>query len=540
MLAAIAPLVAAISLQAALDARAGGAAGTGIAVGVIDHGAAKIYVAGNAGNGRPVDERTLFEIGSVTKTFTATALAVMTLHGDVTLNDPISKYLPPGVRAPSRNGRAITLLDLAEQRSGLPRLPTNMDDVGGDDPYADYTNADMYAFLNGYTLTRDPGASYEYSNYGVGLLGQLLANRMQTTYPQLVQNLVLAPLGMHQTGVMMTNEPDPALLAVGHDLSGAVVATWHAQSIAPAGQIASNLDDMLKYLRCNMGHGPLARACLFAQQPRAQGPPEHRIGLIWNVNSQTGNISHSGDTYGFHAFVAISRDRQTGVVALSNGPAVDDIAVHVMAPSYPIAGCPSSVPTSETDPSSYAGVYCNRSGGMTFSIRTATKPDELSIALLPQPAQNVLRVATDTFYAAQYGASFVFIRDRGQIIGLWLMQYGELIPAVRLGSHGDPLVTQLASPFPSTIPLDAARLEQYVGTYTAQGLGAFTVTLRDRALYVQLTGQAAVPVYASAIDQFFYKIVDAQIEFNRDAAGRITSLTLHQNGQTITAARAKP
>ncbi|MGB8907805.1 MAG: serine hydrolase [Candidatus Cybelea sp.] len=538
MLALIAPLMAAISLQAALDARVAGAPGTGIVVGVLDRGVQKIYAAGSAGNGREVDEHTLFEIGSVTKTFTATALALMALRGEVRLDDPIAKYLPKGVLAPSKGGKSITLLNLAEQRSGLPRLPTNMDDAGGGDPYAGYTTSDMYAFLNGYTLTRDPGASYEYSNYGIGLLGQLLANRAKTTYPQFMRRAVFDPLGMSDSALVMTGLADPALLAVGHDLSGAIVPTWHFQSAAPAGAIASNVNDMLKFLRCNMGEGPLAKACLFAQQPRAEGEPRHEIGLVWNVNPSTGIISHGGDTLGFHAFVAISRDRKTGVVVLSNGPAVADIATHVLVADYPLATCPSSVPASKTQPGSYVGVYCNASAGMTFTVENAAKPGELSIALLPQPAVDVPQIAPDRFYAALYGAEFKFIRQQESIVGLWLLQGGQRIPAVRLDSHGEPAVTQLASPFPAVVAVDAAALQEYVGTYTAAGLGTFVVTLRSGELYVQLTGQGALPVYASAKDEFFYKVVDAQIRFNRNSAGAVTSLTLHQNGQDLTAPKA--
>ena len=105
--------MAVISLQAALDARTAGFPVTGIALGVIDHGVQRVYVAGSDGNGRPVDERTLFEIGSVTKTFTATTLASMVLACQVRLTDPIAAYVPSGTRAPARDGKSITLLDLA-------------------------------------------------------------------------------------------------------------------------------------------------------------------------------------------------------------------------------------------------------------------------------------------------------------------------------------------------------------------------------------------------------------------------------------------
>jgi serine-type D-Ala-D-Ala carboxypeptidase/endopeptidase len=296
----------------------------------------------------------------------------------------------------------------------------------------------------------------------------------------------------------------------------------------------------LKFLRCNMGQGPLARACLFAQQPRAEGEPRHEIGLVWNVNAGNGTISHGGDTLGFHAFVAISRDRQTGVVALSNGPPVADIATHVLFPGYPIAACPSSVPSSRTDAASYAGVYCNLSSGITFSVSTVAKSDALSIALMPQPAAEVPRIAPDTFYASAYGAEFKFIREQGRIAGLWLLQNGQAIPAARLDSQGKPSVVALSPPYPAEVTLDAAVLRQYVGTYSASGLGFFTVTLKGGQLFVELTGQPALPVYASGADRFFYKAVDAQIRFNRDAAGRVTSLTLHQNGQDLTAGRTGP
>jgi CubicO group peptidase (beta-lactamase class C family) len=526
-------------MQAALDARAAGAPGTGIAVGVIDRGHTKIYVAGSTGNGRAVDQRTLFEIGSVTKTFTATILSVMSRAGEVRLGDPISKYLPAGTHAPSRSGKQITLLDLAEQRSGLPRLPANMD-AGANDPYADYTNADMYAFLNGYALDSEPGTAYGYSNYGLGLLGQLLANRAGTTYPRLLGATVLQPLAMDRTVLVMSGTPTPPLLAVGHDLGGNPVTTWQFQSIAPAGAMASNLDDMLKYLRCNMGLGPLAADCLFAQQPRAAGQPRHKIGLVWNVNQENGIISHGGDTDGSHAFVAISRDHRTGVVAMSNGPFIADIATRVVLPGYPVGTCPASASAAEADPASYAGVYCNAGSGLTFVVRNTPKTDVLSIALLPQPAANVPRVTSDTFESARYGASFQFVREGARIVGLWLRQYGQTIPAVRLDARGKPLVAQLASAFPPVVTLTPAELQQYVGTYTAKGLGSFTVTLQGDTLDVQLTGQPAAPVFPSGKDEFFYKVVDAQITFNRDAAGNVASLVLHQNGQTVSAFRGVP
>src|SRR5208283_4407870 len=120
---------------------------------------------------RALDGDTVFEIGSITKVFTALLLADMAQRGEVALTDPVSKYLPKGVKMPGRNGHAIMLQDLATHTSGLPRLPSNMKPKDFMNPYADYTPELLYQFLSSYELPRDPGSKWEYSNLGAGLLG---------------------------------------------------------------------------------------------------------------------------------------------------------------------------------------------------------------------------------------------------------------------------------------------------------------------------------------------------------------------------------
>ena len=132
-----------------------------------------------------------------------------------------------------------------------------------------------------------------------------------------------------------------------------------------------------------------------------------------------------------------------------------------------------------------------------------------------------------------------FVREGRGISGLWLFQGEAIIPFTRLDVRGAPVVAQLSSPFPKAIDLGAPVLQQYVGTYTVDG-GTFTITLRNDTLYVQLTGQPAIPAYASAKDEFFSRDVWAQITFGRNASGAVTSLTLHQNGHDVTARRTSP
>jgi D-alanyl-D-alanine-carboxypeptidase/D-alanyl-D-alanine-endopeptidase len=521
--------------QTALDDRVAGQPGIGIIVGVIDHGKVSFYKAGTTGTSRPLDEHTIFEIGSVTKTFTATILASMVLDKSVSLDDPIQKYLPSDVRVPSRDGKQITLLDLADQHSGLPRLPTNLRPANPADPYADYTAADLYAFLDTYQLPRDPGDQFEYSNLGVGLLGDVLADRAGVPYATLLHDRVLAPLHMDDTSIVTTAAMQP-YVAVGHDADGMPTAPWTFQAIAPAGAIRSSLDDMLKYLRCNMGEGPLARTCLFAQQPRSTLQGSH-IGLVWWTSDTSGIVTHDGETGGYQATIAVSKDHNTGVVVLTNSTAPlppDDIALHVLDSSVGMADPEPPVHLEPSVLKQYVGTYAWQDQHVTFTIRLAG--DTLQAQLTGQPFANIYPSAKDHFFYKVVDAQIDFTRDaKGKVNALVLHQNGTTIVAVRAGMKPP---AEAEPSFPPAVPLDAATLGGYVGVYTAgEGL-QFTVTLSGNQLMVQLTGQPSFPVYASAKDHFYYKIVDAQIDFERDASGAVVDLILHQNGRDIKAAKA--
>lgn len=509
-----------------MDARAQAAPGTGIILGYIGPDGVKILTSGSAGTARPLDQHTRFEIGSVTKTFTANLLAQAVLAGSVKLGDPVAKYLPKNVHVPSRDGKHITLLNLAEQHSGLPRMPTNMRDVGGPDPYADYGLSDMYAFINGYTLTRDPGSKYEYSNLGIGLLGQALANQAHTTYAALVRSKIFAPLGMNESTVATAPEHDAAL-AIGHDADGKPTHAWEIEALAGAGAVRSTMHDMLLYLRCNMGTGPLARDCLYGHQPRSTFPGG-KIGLVW-MTSPSGVVWHDGDTAGFHAMIEISADRKRGTVVLSNGPPVADIGNSVIEPQTSARKCPSPQPSSTG--STYDGVYCDAGLGFGFTVKTTG-----SVVTIQVPGQSILaleRESGDRFSVVGVAATVDFIRKDGGVVGAVLHQNGVL-PLSRLDASGKPIVAHVET----AIALDAATLAQYVGVYDAGHGASFTVKVENGGLSIMLTGQGFYPIYPSAPDDFYYTVADARLTFTRDASGHVTGLVLHQGGQTISATRA--
>jgi CubicO group peptidase (beta-lactamase class C family) len=330
--------------QAILDRTSAGQNPT-IVIAIVDGDRSAVYAFGKLDSGAAPTGSTVYEIGSITKTFTATLLADFVTKGQLRLDEPVAKLLPD-FKIPSKEGKVITLANLAEQNSGLPRWPTNIVMTNLTDPFADYDGAKLKEFLFTYTLPRSPGTRYEYSNLAVGLLGYALAQHANTSYPTLLKAAILQPLGMDNTSVALGGY-DPPGMAQGHDSDGKKVPAWHFNIFAAAGGVRSTGNDMLRYLKANMGleNSPLLRAMQLAQAPRASTTlPSTQIGLIWmtehSVDSHDGPdvIWHGGATHGFQSFIGFTADRQHGVVVLTNSNIdVRDLGFATLQPNWPLA-----------------------------------------------------------------------------------------------------------------------------------------------------------------------------------------------------------
>jgi CubicO group peptidase (beta-lactamase class C family) len=317
--------------------------GVGIVVGVIDaHGRRYVaYGARDQGDPRPLDETTIFEIGSMTKVFTSLLLTEMVADREVALDDPVAKYLPPGAKVPERGGRQITLVDLSTHTSGLPRMPNNFRPKDPGNPYADYTEDQFLAFLASYSLPRDIGAQYEYSNYGASLLGQALSRRAGVGYEDLVKRRITQPLGMADTTVTLT----PALqvrLARGHDGKLAAVANWDLPTFAGAGALRSDAKDVLTFLAAELGYTKTPLAAPMATQLAVQRPtpnPAMSVALAWHTMAAPGRdmvIWHNGGTGGYRTFMGFDPKTRVGVVVLTNAATTrggDDIGFHILTGS---------------------------------------------------------------------------------------------------------------------------------------------------------------------------------------------------------------
>ncbi|MFE7273409.1 serine hydrolase domain-containing protein [Streptomyces sp. NPDC057623] len=276
------------------------------------------HAAGAAQNGPAPDGATVFQLGSIGKTLTATALARAVVAGRVRLDGPL--VLPPGFPVPRKGPRRITLADLATHTSGLPSLPPNLlTNADPYDPYAHYTLDDLAGGLAETTLSTEPGSTYGYSNLGFGLLAQALAF---DDVEAMLRRSVTAPLRLRDTTTDL--RPDMASRkAVGH-LAGDPVPDWHDQVLAGAGtSVYSTADDMLRYLRAQLrpAHSSLRDAIALTQRPHFTVDENLRLGLGWHLSTLAGGRTmtwHNGGTGGFSTCAAFSRQSMTAVVMMVN------------------------------------------------------------------------------------------------------------------------------------------------------------------------------------------------------------------------------
>jgi len=291
-------------------------------------------------------ERVVFEIGSVTKVFTALLLAIAVQRGEARLDDPVSEHLPDGSRVPRRGDAEITLLHLATHTSGLPRLPPGLLWHAlrhRDDPYAALTPAGVLAALGSTRPRRAPGDRFRYSNFGAGVLGLALAQTAGVDYETLVRDRITRPLGMTDT-VITLDSAQSSRLAPGTRRGGRQAGLWTIPGLAGAGALRSTVADLFTFLRAQLGllppHVPaeLAAAIPTTHAERSRGgrlTPAMRVGLGWMLlpigRGKLDMVWHNGGTGGYRSFVGWTPATHAAAVVLSsNTRGVDQLGSRVL------------------------------------------------------------------------------------------------------------------------------------------------------------------------------------------------------------------
>ncbi|MBW2734008.1 MAG: serine hydrolase [Deltaproteobacteria bacterium] len=388
----------------------------GLVVGLVSADGKEVYTYGEvaAGGAKP-DEHTLFEVGSITKTFTSLVLAELAADGEVMLTDPVKALLPSSeVTMPSHKGEEITLLHLSTHTSGLPRMPDNFTSpTNPEDPYGDYTVDQLYTFLNGYTLPRAPGATWEYSNLAGALLGHTLALKAGETYPALVAERITSPLNLQDTVFTLSSEQSERF-AQGHNGDLKARSSWELEVFAPAGGLRSSAQDMLSYLAAQAGITTSSLSTSMAETHTSRFKSSNvEMGLGW-VIGDTGYHWHNGTTGGFETFVAFDTQAKVGVVVLANTltayyaqTSLGKALIKLMTKqSYEPVALPPSVSVSAETLDLYVGTY-----SADFTVTITREGDALVLAQAGHPDQPLYAKTEKIFYRRTKVVEITFVKD---------------------------------------------------------------------------------------------------------------------------------
>ncbi|MDP5081599.1 MAG: serine hydrolase [Winogradskyella sp.] len=388
--------------------------------------------------GQPVDENTVYEIGSISKVFTTILLADEVLKGNMVLTDPISKYLPKTLNIPQRNAKVITLQDLATHTSGLPRMPDNFNPADPNNPFADYTVKQLYEFLSTYELTRDIGVQYEYSNLGMGLLGHILELHTGTPYENLILNRIAEPLGMNSTGIVFTTAMKEKL-ALGHNDQLEVVSNWDITTLAGAGAIRSTTSDMVKFIQANISTDDTALNKAMKLSHKIAFTDDNlnfKIGLGWHYATDNTITWHNGGTGGYRAFAGFLNNTNKGVVVLTNSiSSADQIGLKLLDTPLNLElpkkkAFPDVVDLPSEILATYIGTY---QLAPEFTLTITQNEKQLFAQATGQSKFEIFPSSENKFFLRVVEASITFSQnEEGKINGLTLHQGGMDMPAPKL------------------------------------------------------------------------------------------------------------
>ncbi|HXW13327.1 MAG TPA: serine hydrolase [Terriglobia bacterium] len=474
---------------------------------------------------------TKFRLGSITKQFTAASILLLEERGKLSISDPVKKYMPDAPAAWDK----ITIFNLLTHTSGIPNF-TSFPDYASLEPFTT-TPTQLVKLFRDKPLDFPPGEKMSYSNSGYVLLGYLIEKISGESYEKFVQENIFTPLGMKDSGYDSNSAIIPHRAAGYSPGPNGPINAGYINMTVPlsAGGLYSTTEDLLRWEQGLFGGKLLSPASL--QKMTTPFKNDYACGLMVHTANGRKLIAHGGGIEGFNTILAYYPEDNLTVVALSNinGQAPQDIAAKLAA----LAHGEKVVLLSErkevpVDPKLFEGYVGNYELAPKFILTVTREDDKLITQATGQPKVPIFAESEREFFAKAVDAQFTFVTDaQGRATELILHQGGDDVHAKRLeGEVPQPKEHK-------EITLDPKRFDGYVGQYQLAPNFILTITREGDALFAQATGQSKVQIFPEGEREFFYKVVDAQITFETDSAGRATSLTLHQNGANTPAKRVQ-
>ncbi|MDC7998822.1 serine hydrolase [Gilvibacter sediminis] len=475
----------------------------------------------------PMNPENVFELGSITKQFTAVAILMLQEAGKLNVEDPITKFFPDY----PTDGNDIKIHHLLNHTSGIKSY-TGMQSFQYN-ARKDMTPTEIIDFFKNEPMDFKTGEQWLYNNSGYIILGAIIEQVSGMSYEAFIQENIFDPLGMKHSyyGSKTKLIPNRAWGYQPTD-SGWRNADYLSMSLPyAAGSLMSNVEDMLIWQEA-LNDGKLLPneklAAAFVNTTLNNGDPTY-YGYGWQVNevNESPSVEHGGGIFGYNTYGLYLPEEDVYVIALcnSNGNSPTDVAIKMaaMAIGKPYPDNSQGVSLSQQELQKWVGAYLfdgdvvrfvTLENGQLFSQREGSS----KLPLIPASAYEFYFEGSTTKYTFSMG-------DQGK----------QVLFEDRINKEVGLETVKEVPTAPEEIDMPAAVLANYEGTYELQPGFEIRVFLEAEKLMVQATGQSAARIYPSAPHEFFLKVVPGALTFNVDADGKATGLVLKQGGQVLPA-----
>jgi len=487
-------------------------------------------------NGPPPEPDTLFEIGSLTKSFTAALLALAVEDDTLTLETPVSAILDKDSPLNRRLQEDVQLWHLATHVSGLPNTPDDLDPLDPNRLYEDYTARQLHDFLAGHPLATDPESQFTYSNLGYALLGELLQHHADESFESLLAQRLLTPLGLEDTQLHISPEQRDRL-APGFDYDLRQAPDWEMPAFQSAGALKSSPRDLLTWVHANLegGDDGLGRALARLSTPHLSiGQNDRGMGLGWHlINGEQGLLAwHEGRTAGHASFAGFDRDRGRAVVILANtGNSLRQLGLVALGAQET---APPIREAATLDPrlgALYAGRYRMSPG---FVVNVRLREEGLFIQAPGRPALRLYPLDNERFFTRGVDSEVIFEEDAdGAISKLIIKTEGDRKEV----GHRMTATEHHASR--EVAPRSSEALARHSGHYRLEQGLELTVRVDGERLLVETAGGSAQPLYPAPDGRFFHRNQPMELIFPGNGEGEPSNdIILYRNGYRLKGQRS--
>ncbi len=471
----------------------------------------------------PPTRDTRYQIGSITKVFTNLLLAESVAKGIVDYDTTISDILGDRIEPQNSSVGEITLFELATHTSGLPRLQGNFAPTDPLDPYKDLDTEMLYSGINLARAKQPLGDHYAYSNFGMGLSGHLLGLVHESDYATAVTEYVIVPLGLENVSFERGDD-----YSAGFSDGGVVPAWTFEDAIAAAGALWGSVGDFatLASIVLDESDWPLEHEKADDEVVAAESGRGFGVTRVWHVSyaDEQPIFWHNGGTGGYSSFFGYRPDTKTAIAILVSGrDGPTGKGLDWLGRTQAVAANP---PPEDIDRSILGQYQLTPEIGAGILERDG----QLLGQLTGQPAFGLTSLGNDWYAFDVTDASIRFVREDDEVVAFELAQNGMLQTAKKVADEA-------AAESRREVSLSDEQLKDYVGEFAINANAKFVIREREGGLEAMLTGQPFFPIYAAGDDVFYYKIVDAELRFQRDADGSVNALVLKQGAINQRAAR---